>query len=88
MAGTGDPEIPDVEQTLETALRKSGADEIPPRVHEVTRHHIACLAKLVRQLRSAGVDEDMVRHSTKQLLQSYEDELLNVLMDLAGHEEE
>lgn len=83
MMSSNNPDDSGVEHTLQAALAKSGVSTVPPQVQEVTQRHIARLSTLVRQLRAAGVDEAMVRHSTKQLLESYEEELLNVLMDLA-----
>ena len=74
----------EVAQALQSAVEKSGFTSVPPQVHEVTQRHVIRLAELVKHLRAAGVDEAMVRHSTKQLLESYEKELLNVLMNLAG----
>lgn len=73
-----------VSEMVQNALEKTGVSKIPPQVHEVTQRHIIRLAALVRQLRAAGIDEVVVANGTKQLLASYEKELVGVLMDLAG----
>jgi len=86
MAQNDPTEIPDVDAALQNALKKSGVNVVPPQVHEVTQRHLASLSKLVAELRAAGVDDGVVRNSTKILLQSYEEELLDVLLELTGDE--
>jgi hypothetical protein len=74
----------EIDAALQRALGKTGSTNVPPQIYEVTQRHVVRLSALVQQLRAAGIDESVVRHSTKKLLASYEAELLNVLIDLAG----
>jgi len=80
----GEKEVDDV---LRAAMSRSGVAVVPERVQDVTKKHLVKLAELVRVLKAAGIDDDTVRRSTKEILNSYEDELISVLVDLAGEDE-
>lgn len=79
----GEKEFDDI---LQTAMTRSGVMTVPDKVQQVTRKHLTKLAELIRVLKAAGVDDEMVRLSTKQLLASYEEELIKVLVDLASED--
>jgi hypothetical protein len=49
--------------------------EIPAELLESVSRHQANLAGLVRSLRAAGLDEEMVEKSVRTLIDSYADEL-------------
>jgi hypothetical protein len=70
----------EIRETLETALKRTGRTAIPPSVAAVTERHVGRLARLVRDLRAAGIDETVIRRGTQELLASYETELIAALM--------
>lgn len=71
-----------VQQTVINSMRNTGVSEIPEQVMEASKLHAVKLGTLIKNLRAAGVDEQMVRQSISQLLKSYEAELLEALLAL------
>jgi hypothetical protein len=69
-----------IDDVLRSALERTGAAHVPPGLAEVTARHMARLSALVNSLRSAGIDEAVVRHSTREVLKSYEEELVEALL--------
>ncbi len=77
----------EVEKVMSSAMHDTGIVKMPHQVAEATKKHALKLSNLVKSLRAAGVDEQMVRLSISQLLQSYEEELLEVLLALPKGDE-
>ncbi len=76
-----------VEKVVRSAMHNAGIVEVPQQFAEATKQHILKLSNLIKSLRAAGVDEQMVRQSISQLLQSYEAELLELLLALPKGDE-
>ncbi len=76
-----------VEKVVLRAMHIAGIVEVPQQVAEATKKHILKLSNLIESLRVAGVDEQMVCQIISQLLQSYEEELLEVLLALPKGDE-
>ena len=68
---------------LDDATRRAGGDTMPPQLRQITVAHAAKLQKLVETLRAAGVEDSLVRHSVRELIQSYEEELVEVVTSIA-----
>ncbi|MDG3041779.1 hypothetical protein [Roseicyclus marinus] len=71
-----------VQEAVIKSMRNAGISDIPEQVMEASKAHAVKLATLVANLRAAGVDEQMVRHSISEVLKSYEEELLDALLAL------
>ncbi|MDG4647844.1 hypothetical protein P6F26_05265 [Roseibacterium sp. SDUM158017] len=69
-----------LEGALRSALDRSGFREVPAVVAEVSARHLVRVQSLVASLRAAGIDEDRIRHGARELLKSYEEELVAALL--------
>ena len=69
----------DEEQTkasfIATARRVAGGDLPPPLIGIIDRH-VTTLSVVVNSIRDAGLDPDFVNNSIRDLVASYEDQLI------------
>ena len=69
-----------LDDAVQAALRRAGAEELPEAVARAATRHQQRLRALVRQLHAAGLDENTIRCSIREILGSYEDELVKALL--------
>ena len=72
-----------LKQRLLDAEQRAAAGMLPPQLQHLSERHLQQLVKLVVAMRAAGIDEALVRHSVRQIIDSYEHELVEALMRLA-----
>lgn len=73
---------------LDAATHRVLGLQIPPRLQSISDNHITRLLALVDNMRLAGVDEKIVRHSVRTLVAAYEAELVDVVTSLTRGEQE
>lgn len=87
MASDAD-ERAEIRTQLDAAAARVAGETVPSPLRAITDRHLTKLLMLVESMRDAGVDEAMVRHSVRELVASYEAELVNAMMLLAQEERE
>ncbi len=78
---------PSAAENFETVLKdkanKAAGGSLPPQLQRLTDQHVERLRSLVEAMRVAGVDDGLVRLSVRDIIDSYEAELLDALLRLA-----
>lgn len=62
---------------LQDGAKRVSSGPLPQCLQAITDRHLIDLAELVEALRKVGIDEEMIEHSVRELVASYEDELVN-----------
>lgn len=57
---------------------------LPAHLTFLTERHILRLEALLEAMRSAGVDEDLLRHSVREVIVSYEASLVEAVLNCPG----
>ncbi|WMS45316.1 hypothetical protein RDV64_23570 (plasmid) [Acuticoccus sp. MNP-M23] len=78
----------EIRTQLDAVAERVIGETVPSPLREITDRHLTKLLMLVESMRDAGVDEAMVRYSVRELVASYEAELVNAMMLLAQEERE
>lgn len=68
---------------LHDAARRIAGGRLPPLLQVITDRHIMRLELLVEQMRAVGIDENLIRHSVREIVASYENELLDATLQLS-----
>ena len=68
---------------LSAASERVAGESLPPHLRALTERHLARLETLLEAMRGAGVDEDLMRHSVREIIDSYEAHLIEVLVHLS-----
>lgn len=64
---------------LDATNRRLLGDHVPAQLQAITEDHFSKLIALVETMHSAGIAESLVRHSIRELVASYEAELVSVM---------
>lgn len=64
------------------SLEFSDGGELPPELHASVQRHRAHLAELVASLRQAGLSDELINDSVRDLIESYRSELTDALRAL------
>lgn len=81
MTGIIEPVI--LENTMKAAAERALGKSIPPTLKTLTERHLEKVLNLVETMRAAGVDDSIVRHSIHEIIESYEQELVKVVAQMA-----
>lgn len=76
-----------VEIEMKMVAERAAGKALPPNLKALTERHIERVLTLVDTMRSAGVDESLVRHSVREVIDSYEKELVDALTRIAKENE-
>jgi hypothetical protein len=69
-----------LKQEMAEAERRAAGGNLPRQLRDLSERHLVQLENLVETMRAAGVDEALVRHSVREVVESYEHELVMALM--------
>lgn len=72
-----------LEITMKAAAERALGKSIPLTLKTLTERHLEKVLTLVETMRAAGVDDTIVRHSIREIIESYEQELVNVVAQMA-----
>ncbi len=72
-----------LESTMKAVAEHTLGKQIPPTLKTLTERHLEKVLNLVEAMRVAGVDESIVRHSIREIIESYEQELVKVVEQMA-----
>lgn len=72
-----------LESTMKAVAERTLGKQIPPTLKTLTERHLEKVLNLVEAMRVAGVDESIVRHSIREIIESYEQELVKVVEQMA-----
>lgn len=78
-------EDPIIEE-LAPELTRARTEDLPPQIMAINQRHVDALYKLISTMRAAGIDEDMVRSSVRDVVSSYEQELVDALTRISDRE--
>ncbi len=68
---------------LFAASDRASGGSLPPHFLVLTERHLLRIEALLGTMRSAGVDEDLIRHSVREIIDSYEASLVEALVHLS-----
>ncbi|MBQ2263601.1 MAG: hypothetical protein II336_19840 [Loktanella sp.] len=72
-----------LEKTMKAVAERALGEAVPPTLQTLTERHLEKVLNLVETMRAAGVDESIVRHSIREIIESYEQELVKVVAQMA-----
>lgn len=66
------------------ALARAAEHDLPPQIEAINQRHLTALYRLVTTMRAAGIDDEVVRGSVREIVSSYESELVDALTRLGA----